>query len=357
MPIAKLTIDKTKVGGSLTNFPLLVSGTYKFLATVANGGSVTSASGFDITFHSTIGGAKLDHEIISYSATGQIIMFVKIPALDNVNNTIVYISYGNASITTSQENKTGVWDSNYKAVWHCEETTTTFADSTGQNNLTKPSANQPFSVPTKIGAGGLYAGNNSDYGEKVAPILATTANVLNMTISAWVTAHYGQVNATSTIYCERGGTNDIIKFEATLQAGAAGTIILTLRDDAGALYQLQGVNRKINDGAWHYVVATKAGSAISLYVDGLLDLSGTSTSGNTMTNTGLTSRIGSDASDSGTSWKGMIDEVRLSNTNRSANWILTEYNNQNSPNTFYSVSSIGEVSRVVNFSRIQSITI
>tara|TARA_B100000809_G_C14947883_1_gene462801 strand:- start:36 stop:836 length:801 start_codon:yes stop_codon:yes gene_type:complete len=36
---------------------------------------------------------------------------------------------------------------------------------------------------------------------------------------------------------------------------------------------------------------------------------------------------------------GIIDEIRISNTNRSANWISTEYNNQNSPATFYTVSS------------------
>ena len=36
---------------------------------------------------------------------------------------------------------------------------------------------------------------------------------------------------------------------------------------------------------------------------------------------------------------GTIDEVRVSNASRSAGWILTEYNNQNSPSTFYSVGT------------------
>src|SRR6185369_5444660 len=31
------------------------------------------------------------------------------------------------------------------------------------------------------------------------------------------------------------------------------------------------------------------------------------------------------------------DEVHLANTARSAGWILTEYNNQNSPNSFYTL--------------------
>ena len=36
---------------------------------------------------------------------------------------------------------------------------------------------------------------------------------------------------------------------------------------------------------------------------------------------------------------GALDEVRISNIVRSAAWISTEYNNQSSPSTFYSVSS------------------
>jgi hypothetical protein len=34
---------------------------------------------------------------------------------------------------------------------------------------------------------------------------------------------------------------------------------------------------------------------------------------------------------------GALDEVRLSNTIRSADWMLTEYYNQKSPSTFYAL--------------------
>jgi len=36
---------------------------------------------------------------------------------------------------------------------------------------------------------------------------------------------------------------------------------------------------------------------------------------------------------------GNLDELRISNSSRSAEWISTEYNNQNSPDTFYSLAS------------------
>src|SRR5439155_8372487 len=36
---------------------------------------------------------------------------------------------------------------------------------------------------------------------------------------------------------------------------------------------------------------------------------------------------------------GSMDELRVSSTNRSGDWITTEYNNQSSPSTFYSISA------------------
>jgi len=44
-------------------------------------------------------------------------------------------------------------------------------------------------------------------------------------------------------------------------------------------------------------------------------------------------------SDDPASWgfNGFIDEVRISNTAHSGNWVATEYNNQNDPGSFYSI--------------------
>ena len=36
-------------------------------------------------------------------------------------------------------------------------------------------------------------------------------------------------------------------------------------------------------------------------------------------------------------FNGSLDEVRISNTVRSADWIATEYNNQSSPSAFYTI--------------------
>ena len=113
-----ITVDHTKVSGNLTNFPMLFSVTDANLKTVANGGSVGKADGTDILFTASDGVTKLDHELEGYSsATGQVTAWVRLPSLSSSADTVVYVYYGNAA-AADQQNRTGVWDSNYKLVWH-----------------------------------------------------------------------------------------------------------------------------------------------------------------------------------------------------------------------------------------------
>jgi hypothetical protein len=63
----------------------VISGTYSYLATVANGGLVQNPNGYDIIFTSDCAGTqKLDHEIESYRpATGTVAFWVRIPTLSH----------------------------------------------------------------------------------------------------------------------------------------------------------------------------------------------------------------------------------------------------------------------------------
>ena len=46
---------------------------------------------------------------------------------------------------------------------------------------------------------------------------------------------------------------------------------------------------------------------------------------------------------------GSLDEVRISNTNRSVDWFFTGYNNQSSPSTFYSVGACSGSATIINW--------
>lgn len=66
-----ITINSAQVSNTdQINFPVLISGTYSFLASSANGGGVINPNGFDIIFTSDAGGTTvLPFEQESYLAS------------------------------------------------------------------------------------------------------------------------------------------------------------------------------------------------------------------------------------------------------------------------------------------------
>jgi len=77
-----------------------------------------------------------------------------------------------------------------------------------------------------------------------------------------------------------------------------------------------------------------SGTAVTHYLNGASN--GGSTINTTIGDASRNTKIGS-RDDLGTMFKGSMDEVRISNIARSSGWITTEYNNQSSPGTFYSL--------------------
>ena len=88
-------------------------------------------------------------------------------------------------------------------------------------------------------------------------------------------------------------------------------------------------------GEWSYVVMSRSGSTRSIYINsGTADISDTFAAPiNPVAPLSDPLRISSSAYP----YSGLIDEVRLSSAARSAEWLLTEYNNQSDAGTFYTV--------------------
>ena len=107
------TIDHTKVGATLTDFPVLIS-----LTSDAGLAAYAQDNGNDIVFTASNGVTKLDHEIEQFDGnTGKLVAWVRVPSVSSLSDTVIYLYYGNPSIG-SQQNPAGVWNSNYKGVWH-----------------------------------------------------------------------------------------------------------------------------------------------------------------------------------------------------------------------------------------------
>lgn len=50
------------------------------------------------------------------ATNGAVNYWVKAPAVSHTSDTMIYLWYGNSSISSNQANATGVWDTNYKGV-------------------------------------------------------------------------------------------------------------------------------------------------------------------------------------------------------------------------------------------------
>jgi glycosyltransferase involved in cell wall biosynthesis/transposase len=324
---------------NLSNFPLLVSMTDPDLKTTGNGGHVTNSNGYDIVFTDSTETTKLDHEIEKYNASsGEIEMWVRIPSLSMVTDTTIYMYFGDSSITTSQENKTGVWDSNYKAVYHAGESSgaTTLADSTSDAyTATKTSSTQPAAATGKIDGAQSYAS-----GDK-AQTSSSVANVnfganQDFTVGTWVKTSQASVN---------GAYPGIVEKEDWNQGTRQGWNMILHNSDTNAHWKFEVwtggsdyetfASSDIADGNWHHLVAVRSGATMTLYQDGSPVTVNAVSAGSVQQSIGLAIGNGNVSPLVGT-----IDETEISNTARNQVWIAAEYNNQSSPSTFYSVSSL-----------------
>jgi len=332
-----LTISHLRVPNTdQSNYPVLVSGLYPALATTANGGNVTNANGYDIIFTSDVNGLNvLNFERQSYSATtGQVAYWVQVPLVSHTVDTVFYVFYGYAAVSADPSKPAAAWDSNYQGVWHFENgTTLTAKDSTvnGDNG----SISGATAAAGEIGGGANLNGNASvSMGANVGSLHPASG----LTVECWVKPNSATQNNYAGMMLQdysnpRGspyvsyklGLNNLNHgtYEFELSTTSGGDTVL----DSGIAYA---------SGTWAHVVGTWDGSTKRIYVNGVLKGSAAQTGTISYASTGL---FEFGANSAGTEQlNGVVDEGRVSNIARSADWIAAEYNNQISPSTFYTAA-------------------
>src|SRR3989338_2783373 len=330
----KIIINEGKVSGSsnLTNFPMLINSTDLDFRTVANGGKVGKSDGTDILFTSSDGTTQLDHELEKYTATtGELIAWVEIPTLDYDDNTVIYMYYGNAA-AADQQDITGTWDANYKGVLHLDEGYSTAAsfykDSTSNAyNGTLVDADADTASATGKIDGALNFNGDADYIElgNISPVVSS------FTLSSWVvidTTPADRYRIIDRHHDSAGGNTFATGLLSSRKAHVAYAA-------SGGEFNLDG-NTVIPFATMTHVAVTRNGANVKVYVNGNLDSSSSSGTTGDISYDGTSVTIADQSNNAGSrKWDGILDEVRVSSTDRSADWIATEYNNQSSPSAFY----------------------
>lgn len=317
-----VSINAAQVPSTQTNFPVLVSVTDARFKTVANGGHVQNASGYDIRPYTdtTLSTAITGYELERYNAsTGEVVMWVKVSSLTSSSTPFV-LAYGDTSISTDGSSTT-TWSNSFISVYHLKDgTTLSVADAVGTNNGTNHSAT---ATAGQIDGACNVASASSQY---ISSNAGGTVNV-GFTLSVWVngTSFPNGYNGVITMV---DGTNTQSRF---LEVKSTGKLVCYVTNSPDVFYDGTGVTT-LSTGTSYYLTMVYS-SAVGLigYVNASVDKSVSSSQG---TPAVATTDIGQDIKTAGRFFNGMIDEARISSVVRSADWITTEYNNQSAPSTF-----------------------
>ena len=338
----QILIQSSQVSGSTshTDFPVLISFTDSDLRTTINGGNVENTNGFDIVFTQGDCSTLLDHEIEKYNpVTGEYIAWVKVPLISPAVNTGIHMYYGNSSIS-SDPSTTNVWSNGFVGVWHMAEDPSSAAPQINEstsNNFDATSTGAMTSgdlVTSQIGDGLDFEGTNDGLTRADNSTLDVGTN--DLTLSAWVRLDNVTTNNRKEIINKKNGGFSTNGY--AIRTRGANIEIAHKATGQTNTNTISSSPINISVSTWTYISVTfnVPGDSATIHVNGVAEPSISINAGNSLAN-GVQLEIGK--KQTGNYMNGRIDEPRVATVSRTTDWILTEYNNQNSPSTFYAVSA------------------
>lgn len=326
------TSSATAIPAAQSNFPAVVDVTLASLKTTGNGGNVQNANGYDIGFYSSTDCAtgKINYQRENYvGTTGEFEAWVPITTLNT--STVVYMCYGDASVSTDPSSSTAPWDANYVSVYHLTNG--------GAATTTDSTANKNDGVNTSVqsSTAGQIDGATSFDGTNgyIAPLGKT-----NIPSGAASTMMEGWFNASVATGGYRVGVS-----VGDVTTASTGYFVLNHNGDAilGLQSHFDTDTGVFASAGWHHIAITYDGTTQNTYVDGSQFASNAQTYNVQLNNIHSIVGIGVDANPgfSDPLWQGTIDETRISNVARSANWVKTDYWNSFATGTagFWNVGS------------------
>ncbi|MES2268152.1 MAG: LamG-like jellyroll fold domain-containing protein [Bacteroidota bacterium] len=328
-PITVAALGNT---GTLTNFPMLVyikEDALKSGSNCANNIQFPSGgtSGYDFAFTQTGSTNELFYQVENFDvSTGTLTAWVQVPTVTTAATPLTFY-FGSTAPAHDATFTYATWNSDYLAVYHLNETGGTVLDAT---------SNQRSATATSITttAAGKIASAYTFDGISSKVVSATSADATGtFTLSGWT---YVIDFATSTdqkiVTNETGYTTGGYKLgfygttttnvKAEVETRAANGAVTLNRNETGGV--------AVTTGQWHYVQGVYSGTNFITYYDGAVDRSTTT---GAAAGAGGPIFIGSDFA-LANFFKGNIDEVRVSNIAKSADWIKAEFNNQNNYLTY-----------------------
>lgn len=309
-----------KIGeGTFANFPVLV----RLPAEVS--GELRSANGTDIFFKDE-NNASLPFEVDTFNPAGETLVWVRVPSLSSATElTVSFGGYANAD-----NDPTAVW-TDYAGVWHMNDAAGRTADSTANANNGTDRANVASVSDGAVGKAKHTSNANGQSDDKKAGVRIAQSASLNvapvLTMSMWY-------RPTASV------------------SGSWAYLFAAKNSDSGASWGAQWRSDKIavapggstentaiappfdaptTVNAWTKLDVTISGNSISVYTNGALSATKTSTS-SLSNGSGLA--LGSMLDNGYGAFVGDIDETRLRGSVVDATWAAVDYQNQSAATLF-----------------------
>ena len=323
----KLTFDNSASAENLVNFPIMVN--------LGGAGSDfwthVDADYRDLRFIDDDATTELYFEIEYWNYGDQeASVWVQVPQIDAGSTTdFIYVYYGNAGATeSSYHSPTQVWDSNFVMVQHLEETSGTVYDSTSHDNDGAPNGGVTQDAAGKIAGGDDFDGSD-DY------ISISDADSLDFGTSSfsymfWL---YSRDKGTQYVFNKQDGTlgSAAKGFKMGISSDSAKCFSVALGDSSANVRIDTGAHLSWGESVWAMfaVVVDRTQDKMFVYVNGddITKEASISSIGDVTDNLALI--LGRQRDVANRYFDGKLDEARISDTARSADWVKASYLSMN----------------------------
>jgi hypothetical protein len=257
-------------------------------------------------------------------------VWVKVPQILGNNGQQAIKMYWGHSAPPTPPISDPVFSSNYAGVWHLGEgagtTSQGFKDaSPSANHGTGILLNAASSVSGVFGKGTYFNGATvSGAAQSITSINSSSLHPTgNLSIELWVKANtQGQYKRLISKAFSSGGVpwNEYDIEQSTVSNTLSFSIAV------GGQGKTVSSSTPMSVGQWYHVAATYDQANMRIYVNGVLE--GTFAQTGTLNNYSRPVTLGKYEHDVASNFNGTLDEVRISKTARSADWIKLAYMNQ-----------------------------
>jgi hypothetical protein len=342
----KLTIDHTDIDAALSNFPILL---YLSTSSGRNADDVSfvfdeiGANKLKIAVTTSDGVTQCYVEIEQWdSANEKAWLWVKVPSISATADTDLYLYYDNTHADNTDyvgddpndAASQAVWDANFMMVHHLTGASyNVLDDSTSNNNdVAGEGATPAYNSTGKVAKAVDLERDDVDF------LYVNDADTLDGFSAAswefWFNAESIPADGSGlwrVILSKYQTAGDQRSWAIAFYGGGTGEQcqLLVLLSIDGVTYVSNYYNWKPTLGTWYHIIITwESGNAPILYINGV-PTSWTSSVVVTGTLFASTQRL--DIGNSyvtGRTWDGLLDEIRINNTARTAAWVKASYETQ-----------------------------